>query len=42
MERTPTGVPVVRSRRVATTVVVPRSIAIPWATAVVSPGSELA
>jgi hypothetical protein len=37
-EATATGVPVVRSSRVATTVVVPRSNAIPNARPVVSPG----
>ena len=39
MEATATGAPVFRSRRVATTVVVPRSKAIAYRIEVVSPGS---
>ena len=39
IEATATGVPVPRSSSVATTVVVPRSNAMPWRDAVVSPGS---
>ncbi len=38
MDATASGVPVDRSRSVATTVVVPRSKAIPYSRAVVSPG----